>query len=298
MKKGLLLVFSTAIISGFSIFINKYGVAFSDPYIFVFLKNIIVALLLGSLIIGLKELALLRKINAKQWGLLILIGIIGGGIPFLLFFKGLTLTSAAQGSFIQKTMFIYVAVLAAVFLKEKINKSFTLGALALLGGNLLLLKSLNFSFGWGDLLVLAATLFWAAENTLSRAVLKDGLSGNIVAWARMFFGSLFIAGFLALSGHLDNLAALNFIQIKWVLITSALLFGYIFTWYNGLKYVSVSVATAILMLGSPVTTLLTAMSSGRLSLKDTCASVLITGGLVLIIGFDWLWGRVKSYVRT
>jgi drug/metabolite transporter (DMT)-like permease len=195
-------------------------------------------------------------------------------------------------------MFIYVAVLAAVFLKEKINKSFTLGALALLGGNLLLLKSLNFSFGWGDLLVLAATLFWAAENTLSRAVLKDGLSGNIVAWARMFFGSLFIAGFLALSGHLDNLAALNFIQIKWVLITSALLFGYIFTWYNGLKYVSVSVATAILMLGSPVTTLLTAMSSGRLSLKDTCASVLITGGLVLIIGFDWLWGRVKSYVRT
>ena len=50
-KKGLLLVFLTAVISGFSIFINSYGVKGFDSSVFTFSKNIVVALFLFSIII-------------------------------------------------------------------------------------------------------------------------------------------------------------------------------------------------------------------------------------------------------
>lgn len=54
-NKGLLLVFATAIISGFSIFLNKYSVSVINPYIFTFLKNTTVVLMLSGLIFFLKD---------------------------------------------------------------------------------------------------------------------------------------------------------------------------------------------------------------------------------------------------
>jgi drug/metabolite transporter (DMT)-like permease len=296
-KKGLLLILSTALISGISVFINKYGVAMNNPYIFAFLKNALVAILLTSLILAIKEYASLRALKLKQWGILAVIGIIGGGIPFLFFFKGLSLTSAAQGSFIQKTMFLYVALLAIIFLKEKLSKGFWAGAILLLGANLLILKSFNFSFGQGDLLIFCATLFWAVENIISKYTLKN-LSGNVVAWGRMFFGSILIAGFLLFTGQTSAILTIGLPQVGWIGITSLLLLGYTLTWYNGLKHIPVSVATAILMAGFPITTLLSALSSGKLITKDVYSGIIIAGALVLIIGANGLWERAKNYVRT
>lgn len=301
-KKGLFLVFSTAIISGFAIFINKYSVSVINPYIFTFLKNALVALILTSLILLIKDWKLLRKLSRKQWGLLLLIGLVGGSVPFLLFFKGLSLTSAAQGSFIHKTMFVYVMIMAVIFLKEKISKEFLIGVLLLLLGSFISLKTLAVSFGRGDLLILVATLFWATENIISKHVLKD-LTGRIVAWARMFFGSIFILGYLTLSGQLNLVSNLNFQQISWVIITSIILFAYVMTWYSGLKYIPVSLAAPILLLGSPITTLLSLIAGGKVGLREIMAGGLIIAGLVFVIGFGYIYKQInrikeKVYVRV
>jgi drug/metabolite transporter (DMT)-like permease len=291
-KKGLILVFFTAIISGFSIFINKYGVSVINPYIFTFLKNVSVALMLSGCILAFKEWKVLKTLSKKHWSLLFCIGLIGGGAAFLLFFKGLSLTSASQGSLIHKTMFIYVILIAAFFLKERIKKEMLIGALLLLLGNLLALKSLNISFGRGDLYVLAATFLWAIENVISKYALRD-LAGRTVAWGRMFFGSLFILGYLFLSGQVSLIANLNYEQIIWVSITSALLFGYVMSWYSGLKYVSVSVATAILLLGSPITIFLAFSSSGKINFGEIVSSGLIISGLAMILGFKYILEQIK-----
>ena len=119
--KGILLVFSTAIISGISIYVNGLAVKFSNPYIFTGIKNLLVGLAFLSLILLIKEWKSIKALKRADWIKLILIGLVGGAIPFLLFFKGLSLTTAVKGSFIQKTMFIYVGFLAIIFLKEKLN---------------------------------------------------------------------------------------------------------------------------------------------------------------------------------
>lgn len=292
-NKGYFLVFLTAIISGFSIFINQFGVKIFNPFIFTGLKNLAVAILLSCLILLFKDWKILSKLTKKQWGLLVLIGLVGGSIPFLLFFKGLSMTNAAMGSFLQKTMFLYVAALAVIFLKEKIDKRFFLGGIILLFGNLLFLKKISPSINQGDILILLATVLWAVENTFSKYVLKD-LPGRTVAWGRMFFGSLFIFIFLFFSGQLAPLSYLNLHQMGWLAVSAVLLFGYVVTWYCGLKLVSVSKATVILLLGSPITTLLSFIQTGQINIRDILASLIIVLGIVIVLGLKQIWNFAKA----
>ncbi len=73
----------------------------------------------------------LRPRTASQWRRLGLIGVIGGGVPFLLFFEGLARASSGQAAFIHKTLLVWVALLAVPFLAERIT-AVHLGAMALL----------------------------------------------------------------------------------------------------------------------------------------------------------------------
>ena len=298
-KKGYFLVFSTAVISGLAIFINKFSVSVINPYIFTWLKNLTVAILLTGLLLAFKDWQALKKLTKKQWLLLAMIGLVGGAIPFLLFFKGLSLTTAGEGAFIHKTMFIYVAVLASIFLKEKIDKRFLFGGLILLLANLLLLKKLPLAINQGDFLVFLATLLWATENIISKYILRlKDLEGRTVAWARMFFGSLFIFLFLFSTGQLSLASQLNFQQISWIGITSIILFGYVVTWYSGLKYIPISQATVILLLGSPITTLLSLISGGQVVFQEILAGVLVILGVIFIIGFKKIWQFIKEMQKS
>ncbi|OGZ36841.1 MAG: hypothetical protein A3A94_03155 [Candidatus Portnoybacteria bacterium RIFCSPLOWO2_01_FULL_43_11] len=282
-KKGIFLILGTALISGVSIYINQFGVSVINPYIFTGLKNIIAAGLLFLAIFSFKEWLTLKKLNKKQWLTLIVIGLIGGSIPFLLFFKGLSLSTGAEASFIHKTMFVFVAFLAFLFLKEKISKSLILGISFLVLGNALFLKiGLNSVWDKGDLLILIATLFWAGEQIISKKALST-ISPRILGWGRMFFGFLFIAVFWLITGQFQSVAALNLNQIGWVLITAVLLFGYVLTWYSGLKYVRVSVAACVLALGAPITTLLTLFQGKSLTIFEVGGILLISLGIILVI---------------
>ena len=301
-NKGFLLVLSTAVISGFSIFINKFGVSVANPYIFAGLKNLLVAIFLTSLVLILKDLPTLKKLTKKQWSLLVTIGLVGGSVPFLLFFKGLTMISAPEGSFLQKTMFVFVGLLAVWTLKEKLEKKFIVAALLLLAGNALLLKNFHLTFGVGSLLVLGATVLWAVENVLSKYMLRD-LSWRIVAWARMFFGSAFIFIFLAFTGQVSLIATIGTKQWSWTLVTAVLLIGYVSTWYSGLKHIEVSKATAILLLGSPITTVLSLIAGGSISVREIGATFLILVGIAVIVGFKNILLTLKkvklsNYART
>ena len=294
-RYGVLLVFLTAIISGVSIFTNKYGVSKVEPYTFTFLKNVLVAIFLLSLVLFTKELKT-TNLKKKQVYQLILIGLIGGSIPFLLFFKGLSMTSASVGGFIHKTLFIFASFFALIFLKEKIPKKMLIIALILIIGNFLLLNLKSFSFGIGEFLILIATVMWGLENVISKHVLKQ-LSGNLVALGRMFFGSLFILLFLIVTNKINIISSLTYNDVIWTLLTSILLLFFVITYYNGLKYIKVSVATSILLLGSPITTLLSYLVSNyNISINELFGMVLILVGIIASVLFgEYSRDKVKVF---
>lgn len=158
-KQGLFLVFLTALISGFSIFINKFGVAGMNPFVFTGMKNLIVGIILVSAMILAWKVKEIKSLKKEYWSRLVLIGIIGGGVPFMLFFKGLQLTSAVQAAFLHKIMFVFVAFGAVLFLKERISKLYFVGALMLLVGLALVTGINDWAFGMGDVLIMLAVLF-------------------------------------------------------------------------------------------------------------------------------------------
>lgn len=290
--KGILLVLATALISGFAIFINSWGVKETDSSLFTGLKNLVVALLLFLTVILYQKGAFVN-LGAKNWLKLAIIGLVGGSVPFLLFFKGLQMTSGVQGSFIHKTLFIYVFILAYLFLKEKINLKLLFAGFLLLLGNLFFLKMFSFKVGIGDIFVLIATMLWAIENVISKHALKN-LSGRVVAFGRMFFGLIFIFIFLIAFGKIGLIAFLTIPQIGWILISSIILYGYVITYYNGLKLIPVSLAASILILGAPITTILSFIFLGKQIIGfQILGGILIGAGIFLAI---WWALKIKNKI--
>ncbi|MBN1644586.1 DMT family transporter [Candidatus Woesearchaeota archaeon] len=292
MKRGYLFVLLTALISGISIFLNKFGVKGINPYVFTFSKNVLVVLFLFSALLFFKEFKLIKKLSKNQWLKLVAIGFFGGSVPFLLFFKGLSISASGSSSLIHKSMFIFVAILAFLLLKEKINLNFIIAAVLLFTGNLLLLITKSFTVGFGEILILASVLLWSLETIISKNALKE-LPSGIVAFGRMFFGVLFIFVFLITSGNIINLITLSIPQLSWVFFTATLLLLYIITWYAGLKRIPASSAASILVLGSAVTTTASMFYAGSFSLVDTAGIVLIGMGIITIIGYGYFASKIK-----
>jgi len=178
-------------------------------------------------------------------------------------------------------MFVYIGIMAYIFLKEKFNSKSMIAVLLLLVGNFLFLKLSYEPLNSGDFMILLATILWAGENTLSKYVLKN-LSSNIVAFGRMFFGSVFIFGFLLVTGNFGDLFTLNSTQILWSIVPTLFLLGYVFTWYKGLKTISVTKASVILLLGSPITTLLNIVYTGNMvALTQVIGMIFLVGGVII-----------------
>lgn len=278
LNRGIYFALVAAIVSGFAIFISSFATkVIKEPFVLTTARNVIVAIWFSALLLGLSQWLSLKKLTIKQWGQLFLIGLIGGSIPFLLFFKGLSLSTAAGGAFIHKTLFIWVGILALIFLKEKLGLWQFLALAILLIGNYFLSPPKSWVFDQGELLVFIATLFWAAETIIAKIVLYQ-LPAVIVGWGRMFFGSLIMLIFLAVTNRLPVFSTFNLVQWTWIVFPSLLLFAYVGFWYSGLKYAPASLVTSILVLGFPITTLLSILQTPKYSLNQ------IFGSLVIVLG--------------
>lgn len=296
--KGILLVLSTSLISGFAIFMNKWGIEGVSTYFFTFAKNFIVAILLSAVLIFMYRARFFQKLSSRDWLMLVLIGLIGGSIPFLLFFKGLAITSAAKASFFHKTLFIWLVPISWLFLKKKVNKYELLAACVMLSGSIVYFQYKPEPLNHGDLLILLATLMWALEIALAKKLLFR-LSGFLVAWGRMFFGAIFILLFVWLkAGQVILPAHYSAEQYIWIILSAFILFGYVATFYNGLKYIPAFTATAILTLGAPLTALLSLVFEGTHVLPlRMIGIIMLLLGVYLAVFQKKLWSPNASFTK-
>lgn len=284
--RGLLLAGVAALISGVSVFVNSYGVkAFGSATVYTTAKNSIAAVFLVVLTAGLvsagSRRALTMPTDRRQWAWLAMIGMLGGGVAFVLFFNGLAHATSGpvQAQFLNKTLVIWVAVLAVPLLGERLGWLQFAAIGLLIVGQVVLSGGVSglsrLSFGSGEVMILAATVLWAVELIIAKRLLRT-LSSWTVALARMVLGSVLLIGWVLVRGDGALLVDMTGRQWGWVLLTGGLLTAYVTTWLAALALAPAVTVTAILVLAVPVTALLQALAG-----KATLAGQL--DGLVLIL---------------
>jgi drug/metabolite transporter (DMT)-like permease len=286
LRSATALALITAVISGTNNFLAKIALKTSfSPVAYTTLKNSLVAILLIALFLLFKQRLDLTKLNRRQIFFLLAIGVVGGSIPFALFFTGLSLTSAINAALIHKTLFIWVAILAIPLLKERISRWQWLAVVIIFAANLLIGGFNKFDFSRGELLIFLATIFWAIENVIAKKALIE-LPTLLVASARLTVGSLLLIGYLIMTTGLPNLANLTSAQWSWTLLTSVLMLGYVLTWYAALKRAPASYVATLLVPATLVTNVLSVVFlTHDFNKQQILSALLFIFGSIIFIGF-------------
>jgi drug/metabolite transporter (DMT)-like permease len=286
--KGVTLALGTAVISGVAVFMNSYGVKrFASPSVYTTAKNLVATVVLiafaAALAASRSSDRPARPETRTQWLGLLVVAVIGGSVPFLLFFEGLSQATSTHAAFIHKTLIVWVALLALPLLKERLGPLHVAAIAVLLIGQARLEDGVGSIAGRGEAMILAATLLWSLEVVLAKRLLRD-LSSATVGVARMGFGSVVLVGWVVVTGRLHQLAITDAEPWGWALLTGVILAAYVATWFAALARAQAVDVTAVLVFGAVVTALLTAVAEGDALGPKAIALGLITAGTTLTIG--------------
>ena len=285
---GVAIAFVTSIVSGVAVYVNAHGVAsFGDATVYTTAKNAVAGLLLLTL--ALPVLAMSSRplagrsprprTRAQRAGLAAVV-LIGGSVPFVLFFEGLARAEATQAALIHKTLVVWVGLLAVLFLRERLGP-LHLAAIGLVvaGQAWLAGEPGTVAFGTGEAMLLAATLLWAVEVILVKRLVA-AIDPRTLAASRMVGGTLVLLAWVAVSGRSDELLGLGAEQWGWAVLTGVLLTAFVATWYLALAFAQAVDVTAMLVFGAVVTAVLSAAADG--APIDRVGIALVTSGAAAI----------------
>ncbi len=301
----------TALISGVSVFVNSYGVhAIAQPAVYTTAKNLVAAALLAGVTLGARCVMQdgrsgaarrwvtrpvpvgrpmageWRSWGAGRWLGIAYVGVIGGGVAFILFFEGLARTQPTPAAFLHDGLVVWVALLAVPLLHERLS-GWNLAAIALLmGGQVAVLGGTgHLAVGRGDVLVLVATWLWAVEVVVCKRLLAE-VAPAAVSLIRMGVGAIVLVLYLGATGTLTVLLHLSAVELGWALLTGLLLAGYVGTWMTALARARAVDVTSVLVASTVVTTLLSAMAGTAPVPPEVFGIVLITCGVAVLMRSD------------
>ncbi|MDN4491061.1 EamA family transporter [Demequina sp. SYSU T00068] len=289
-RTGLALAGVTALISGVAVYVNGNGVAaYGDATAYTTAKNLMAALVIGLVFATVRRsrggsaASFTRPARPGQWAGLAYVAVLGGAVPFVMFFEGLASTASTQAAFLHKLLVVGVAVLAVVVLKERLTW-WHLGAIALLVlAQLGLAGDISLVGDPGTALVAGATALWAVEVVVAKRLLA-GMTPWTVSITRMAGGSLALLAWCGATGRLGAVMPATAAQWSWVIVTGVLLAGYVLTWHQALARAQAVDVTAVLVLGALVTAALAGVLDGAaLGAQAPWLALMLTGGLLVWI---------------
>ena len=273
---GVKLALATAGFSGAAVFINGLVVkAVGDALVFTTLKNLGVALVVAAMLLS-------RGVDWRQvrqnWFKLLAIAVIGGSLPFYLFFEGLRQAASVNAALIHKTLVFWVALWAIPVLKEKVSLKQLLALGLIFGSNLVIGGYQGLVWGRGETMILAATILWAVENVIAKVALRQ-VAVDTVVGARMILGSILLLLATLATGKMGLIFKLSIGQWGLTAVSVGLLAGYVLSWYRALKQAPVTLVATVLTLATLVTNGLSAIFvTHNLNLGFIYQSVFLVAG--------------------
>jgi drug/metabolite transporter (DMT)-like permease len=150
--------------------ITRSVVADMPPILFAILRFAVATLILLTVLYFRKKPV--KKPASGIWGPILVLSLTGVTLYYIFFNISLQHTSASTGALIQGFIPVAVAILAAIFLKEKTNALQITGIVISVAGVVLIGFMAKGGAGnsslWGNLLMIAAILCWAVYTIVSK----------------------------------------------------------------------------------------------------------------------------------
>ncbi len=301
---GVALVGATALVSGVSVFVNSYGVrAGATPAVYTTAKNLVAVAMLslvtligwrararrtGSAVVNFVSVAPESRtvpVTGRRMTRLGLayVGVIGGGLAFVLFFDGLALSEPSSAAFWRDTLVLWVALLAVLFLRERLRWWNLLAIGLVVCGEVIVSGGVGqLAANRGEVDVLLSSLLWAVEIVIARRLLRTHAPATL-AVVRMGLGALTLIVYLTVSGSLGQLGAMNADQWHWAIWTGLLLSAYVATWMSALARARAVDVTSVLASAALLTWLLQLVAATTSVSADSSGLVLVAGGAALVL---------------
>lgn len=244
-----------AVVSGVAIYVNSRGVShFHNAVVYTSLKNGVSGLLLLPLALFPAQRRRYRQLRRRDWQWLLLLAVTSGSLPYALYFTGLKMTNAVTGSLGSHLEFVVVAVLAVVFVGERLSRPMWAGLAVLLAGVLLSTSLGLVRFNEGTALIAVSTVLFSVGFVITKHLFQGRLATTVVMTAHLTVGSVFLFVYLAAVGELAPIAHLDSLQWSYVVATGIILLLFTVTAYVAIRLIRVAAVTAI-GAGAPIVTI-------------------------------------------
>ena len=224
--------------------------------------------------------------GARQWAGLLFLGLTGMFLYNFFFLKGLSLTTAANGSLIVSLNPLLTALLSAMLLRERIRPIRVGGLLLALAGVVVVVTDGSpgalgrAPLNPGDFLLLGAPLMWALYTVFGKKVLAYLPPLTATAYAALF-GTLLLGPAAILEGPLyRTVSALT--PWGWLSVLQLALLGTVVGfvwWYEGVAELGASRAAVFVYLVPLFGVLL-----ASLVLSEAIGAAKIAGGILIVGG--------------
>ena len=156
---------------------------------------IVYRILFAGIIIWLLNIGNKEKVNWREDGVrLALCGLFGVGINMLMFFKGISLTSAVNGSIIMTLIPLFVYSFSVLFLGEQVVGSKVLGLLMGISGAILIIYQpgqLTIGNWAGDIMIILNALSYSIYLVLVKPLMHKYTALTVTKW--IFLVGFFVA---------------------------------------------------------------------------------------------------------
>jgi drug/metabolite transporter (DMT)-like permease len=277
-SKAVFLTILAGALWGTSFPIIKVGLAYTDPFAFLFWRFLVSSI---SLLV---VMLLLRKLEFKMANkkLLVFLGI-ANGAGYLLQYVGMNYTTAAKAALFINLSAMWVALLSPKLLGERFSKIKILGVLFGLVGIVFVSTNMDFSSLMGgqivgDAMLVISGVSWAVFMVYNKRLVMNSTSATFqsMTWVLVFtmlsiLPFSFLAGsrFFALSGS-AWLAVFYTAIACWVVPY--------YLWLEGLKHLSASTSTVLLLSEVVIAVLLSI-----LVLKEPITIFSTIGALLIVV---------------
>jgi drug/metabolite transporter (DMT)-like permease len=206
-----------------------------------------------------------------------------------MFFLGLKLTSAINGSLLSNGEVIFSILLALTIFGQKLNRIGFIAMVLVLGGVIIVTTNLRFdssllNINAGNLFIVGATIFWGLDNNICR-ILTHRIDITKIIQLKSFIGGTIL---LCLTISAGISLSITLMEVPFILLLGVVGFAFsLYFFLQGLRMIGTTITLLILSLSSVFGMFLAALFlHERITTFQIIAVVIMLCGIYLIYRND------------